>query len=147
MKKTVFSCRKCGQCCTGQGGIVLARHDLQRLCDFFGLAEADFISTYAVVRNSKLQLRVSGNECVFFKSGQGCSVHEYKPDICRAWPFFRGNMIDAISFEMAKEFCSGIDPEAGFADFVAEGRIYLEENKLAAKDPLKEANALVVDLS
>ena len=31
MKKTVFDCQMCGQCCEGEGGIVLSPKDLKRL--------------------------------------------------------------------------------------------------------------------
>lgn len=58
----------------------------------------------------KLKIRCGEDGyCVFFRQGSGCGVHEGKPSICRAWPFFRGNIEDPASLAMAKEFCPGIE--------------------------------------
>lgn len=67
-----------------------------------------------------------------------------KPSICRAWPFFRGNIEDAASLAMAKEFCPGIKATAKHVDFAREGRAYLAANDLLAKDATCEANALIL---
>ena len=37
MKKTVFDCQMCGQCCEGEGGIVLSPKDLKRLYEGLNL--------------------------------------------------------------------------------------------------------------
>lgn len=126
----IFACKKCGHCCEGKGGIVLTKKDVDRLGGFFALSIHDFLNKYAVERSGKKFLRAVVGKCVFFKSGTGCEVHEYKPDICRAWPFFRGNLEDEISLSMAKEFCPGIDRECGFEEFAMRGREYLRENDL-----------------
>lgn len=99
---------------------------------------------YAVRHNGKHKVRTGpdGN-CLFFRSGEGCAVHDVKPDVCRAWPFFRGNMVDAASFAMAREFCPGIRGDAGHTAFVAEGRRHLAEAGLRAHDPDSEATALM----
>lgn len=96
------------------------------------------------MHNGKLKIR-TGNDgyCIFFVQGRGCTVHKGKPDICRAWPFFRGNLVDAESLHMAKEFCPGIDPGVTHETFAAEGRRYLEEHSLCAHDDTCEANALI----
>ncbi len=52
-------------------------------------------------------------------------MHPAKPTICRAWPFFRGNMVDATSWRMAQDACPGINPGPGHAGFVAQGETYL----------------------
>lgn len=140
----VFDCRMCGICCEGKGGIVVSPKDLERICAFLHMDAETFTREYGVMHNGKLKVRTGedGN-CVFFVAGKGCSVHEGKPDICRAWPFFRGNMVDPQSLHMAKDFCPGIRQNASHADFVAEGRKYLRENGLEASDPRCEASALI----
>lgn len=143
-RKTVFDCRKCGTCCLGEGGIVLGPKDLARLAAHFSMDPKRFLAEYATLHNGKHKIRTGPDgSCLFFQAGKGCSVHEFKPDVCRAWPFFRGNMVDAASLEMAKEFCPGIRSDATHEEFVAEGRKYLDENGLLAEDPQKEANALL----
>lgn len=140
----VFDCRMCGCCCEGKGGIVVSPTDMPRLCAFLSLDEATFLQRYGVMHNGKPKVRTGedGN-CIFFARGRGCTVHEAKPDICRAWPFFRGNMVDPASLRMAKEFCPGIRPDVGYAAFVAEGGRYLNEQGLVAHDPSCEAHALM----
>ena len=64
------------------------------------------------------------------------------PDVCRAWPFFRGNLVDADSWGMALDYCPGINPEAGHAAFVREGLRYLRENGLEGDDAPDGAGAL-----
>ena len=140
----VFECKRCGQCCLGEGGIVVGTRDLPRLCAWLDLDAADFIARYAYKCGDKIKIR-SGEDkyCIFFEPGTGCSVHEAKPDICRAWPFFRGNLVDSQSLAMAKEFCPGIATDIEHERFVREGLRYLEGSGLAASDPDKDANALL----
>ncbi|MEG2140774.1 MAG: YkgJ family cysteine cluster protein [Bilophila sp.] len=142
--KQVFDCQMCGQCCEGEGGIVLSPRDLQRLCQGLGLEQDAFLATYAVFRNGKNQVRTGEDgKCIFFREGTGCSVDVDKPDVCRAWPFFRGNMVDAESLYLAKDYCPGIRADATHAEFVAEGRAYLAEYGLEAADPRCEGHALL----
>ena len=88
MMKPVFDCQMCGQCCEGEGGIILSPKDLKRLYEGLNLEKQAFLDAYGVFRNGKWQVRTGedGN-CIFFRAGQGCSVHVIKPDVCRAWPF------------------------------------------------------------
>ncbi len=143
LKRNVFECRMCGECCSGAGGIVVSPSDLERICVHLGLEPDEFSERYGDMRNGKLTIATGQDgKCIFFTAGQGCSVHVAKPDICRAWPFFRGNLVDPVSLSMAKDFCPGIDPGCTFDEFVRQGRQYLEENELGATDKSKEANAL-----
>lgn len=144
MKAPVFDCQMCGICCEGKGGIVVSPTDLARICDFLHLSPEAFTSQYGEQHNGKLKIRTGDDGfCVFFVQGKGCSVHVAKPDICRAWPYFRGNIVSAESFAMAKDFCPGIKPEARHEDFVLEARQYLKEHGLHAENPHSEANALI----
>ena len=117
--------------------------DLLRLCAHLKMRPAAFTAKYAYMQDGKIKIRTGHDDyCVFFEAGIGCRVHEAKPDICRAWPFFRGNMLDAVSLRMAGEFCPGIDPAVEHADFVCEGSRYLDAYNLRASDPVREAGAL-----
>ena len=139
-----FACLKCGECCRGEGGIVVGPRDLSRLCAHLHMEAENFIALYGCQQNGKIKIRTgSDNCCIFFLSGTGCSVHQARPDICRAWPFFRGNMVDGESLAMAKAFCPGINSAVGHDAFVRAGLQYLEEQRLRASDPEHEANALI----
>lgn len=141
-----FDCKMCGHCCHGEGGIVVSPTDLSRLCEHLSMSSEEFIAAYGEYRNGKLKIRTAESlDCIFFQAGKGCAVHEAKPDICRAWPYFRGNLVDKESLEMAKEFCPGIRPNVSHEEFVAAGRSYLRERGLGASNRSNEANALIVD--
>ena len=144
-RESVFNCRMCGHCCEGRGGIVVSPTDMIRLAAHMQLPPEQVAEQYCERIGGKLKIRCGDDGyCVFFHQGSGCGVHEGKPSICRAWPFFRGNIEDASSLAMAKEFCPGIEPDAKHAQFAREGREYLQENGLLASDSSCEANALIL---
>jgi len=140
----VFDCRMCGECCRGEGGIVVGPRDLSRLCAHLHMEAESFIALYGYRQNEKIKIRTGPDRyCIFFLPGTGCSIHMSKPDICRAWPFFRGNMVDGTSLAMAKDFCHGINPSIGHEAFVHAGLRYLDQHQLRATDPKHEAQALI----
>ena len=139
----VFFCKKCGQCCYGEGGIVLSERDIGRLLSFLGLCREDFLTTMTRLSNKKHKLKTGENgACIFFKPGEGCSVHPAKPDVCRAWPFFRGNLDDPHSLAMARDYCPGIDRDCSFDSFRSAGFHYLHAEDLITEN--SDANALNV---
>jgi Fe-S-cluster containining protein len=108
-----------------------------------------FEAAHCLRRNGKLQVRAGGDGfCVFFRAGLGCSVHPARPDICRAWPYFRGNLLDAQSHALAAGYCTGLDKDQPHEDFLAEGLRYLKEGGLCGTGGIDEAGALqVADLA
>lgn len=141
-----FDCKMCGHCCLGEGGIVVSPRDLVRIAAHLELTPEQFAERHGVWKHGKLFIKVGEDGyCTFFVMGKGCGVHVAKPDICRAWPYFRGNVVDADSLELAKDFCPGIRTDVPHAEFARQGRAYLKENGLLAKDPASEARALILD--
>jgi Fe-S-cluster containining protein len=141
----VFRCRRCGHCCQGEGGIVVGPADILRFRAHFDVGEAEFLAAYAETRRGKPALKTGQDGfCVFFREDAGCSVHPARPAVCRAWPFFRGNLVDASSFFLAREDCPGISRETGHRDFALAGFAYLREMNLLAGDPLREGRALIM---
>ncbi|MBF0481888.1 MAG: YkgJ family cysteine cluster protein [Desulfovibrionaceae bacterium] len=138
---SAFACRRCGQCCRGEGGIVADERDQQRLCAYLGAARETFLAAYTVERSGKVFLTVGADgNCVFFEAG--CGVHPARPDICRAWPFFRGNLIDAVSFALSKDSCPGIEQGASHAAFARQGAAYLQARGLVKSSQAGAAEAL-----
>ncbi|WP_419788066.1 YkgJ family cysteine cluster protein [Pseudodesulfovibrio sp.] len=144
MTAEAFSCKMCGHCCQGEGGIVMTEKDRKRLAEHLGIPVSKLVEKYTQERGGKLHL-ICGDDgyCVFFS--KGCSVHPGRPDICRAWPFFRGNLVDETSWEMIQEYCPGVNPEVGHAEFVRQGKQYLREEDLLRYDPDTAPNALLAD--
>lgn len=121
-----FECRRCGHCCKGEGGIILTPKDISRLAAYLDMGEEAFLARYAERVNGRTRMRTGGDEfCIFY--GNGCGVHPGRPDICRAWPFFRGNILDETSWEMIQDYCPGVNPKAGHAEFARQGRAVLDE--------------------
>lgn len=144
--KEAFDCQMCGHCCEGEGGIIVSPTDLTRILDHLKMSAEEFTEKYGEVKDGKLRIRVGeDNFCIFFVQGKGCGVHVAKPNICRAWPYFRGNVIDSESWEMAKDFCPGIRRDVSHDEFAKQGRTYLCDNNLLASDKSCEARALILD--
>ena len=88
----------------------------------------DFLAQAVQLVSGKYRIKSRADGyCLYFQEGKGCGVHPARPDICRAWPFFRGNLIAAISWEMAQDFCPGIDPGVPHAEFARQGLAYLRK--------------------
>lgn len=140
-----FDCMMCGHCCEGKGGIVVSNTDLERLCAHLSVSKEAFVERWGVLRANKLFIRSNGTHCIFFQQNAGCQVHSAKPDICRAWPFFRGNLVDSESLALAKDYCPGIARDVSHADFARQGISYLERAGLAGHGRPDEAAALQVE--
>lgn len=139
-----FECRRCGHCCQGEGGIVLTDKDLARLAAHLGMEPERFASEHAVFKGGRLRLGVREDGwCVFFDSG--CGVHPARPDVCRAWPFFRGNLLDAASWEMSLEYCAGINPSLPHEEFVRQGLSSLKSQGVGVCNDPDAPHALRLD--
>ena len=142
---SIFDCKMCGTCCIGRGGIVVSPTDLQRLATYLNLRPSEFVERYTEHGAKKLKLRTAENgACVFFCEDKGCMIHAAKPVVCRAWPFFKGNLVDPISFSMAKDYCPGINKDVTHQNFAEIGLKYLRDTNLLAKNAATEANALSI---
>ncbi len=127
----VFRCKMCGQCCFGLGGIPVDSKELSKIAKFLQLEEKELIEKFLKKGKRYFYIKERDGACIFFdKKEKKCKIHPVKPDICKAWPFLRGNMIDEISFNMAKTYCPGINPEITFEEFVEEGKKYLTKEGL-----------------
>ncbi|MBA4356261.1 MAG: YkgJ family cysteine cluster protein [Desulfovibrio sp.] len=146
MAESSFSCQRCGHCCQGVGGIVMTARDRERLARHLGLDTLAMLASCAESVGEKIRLRVGADGyCVFFRQGQGCGVHAGRPDICRAWPYFRGNLVDALSWQMIQTDCPGVNHAAGHPLFVSQGVAYLYEHGLVHEPGPESPRALVLD--
>ena len=144
MTETAFECRMCGHCCHGEGGIVMTLKDLERLAEHLGVSVDELVSKHTRDKGGKLHLATKADGyCLFFE--EGCGVHPGRPDICRAWPYFRGNLIDELSWKMIQDYCPGVNDEAGHKEFVRQGKKYLRDEGLARRESDDAPNALVSD--
>ncbi|WP_027368132.1 YkgJ family cysteine cluster protein [Desulfocurvibacter africanus] len=129
-----FECRRCGHCCEGQGGIILTEQDVERLRTHLGLAREEFLTMAVEFKSDRNRLRTGPDGyCIYYRQDlHGCGIHPARPDICRAWPFFRGNLLDRLSWEMVQDYCPGVNPTVSHAEFVRQGQAYLRNCGLVA---------------
>jgi len=120
---------------------VLAAGDRARLAAHLGMSLQAFIAAHVNRRAGKFHLGIREDGfCIFFHGG--CSVHPARPDICRAWPYFRGNLLDASSWAMSHEYCPGINLDIPHEEFVRQGLEALAAQDVGAKDDPEAPNAL-----
>jgi Fe-S-cluster containining protein len=95
-----FACQSCGNCCR-YFNINLTHFDIERILenrpdlkpkDFVAFSNEDvkedlesFISTSGK-RQMTLKKKPGGKECIFLVNNM-CSIHDFKPRVCKVWPF------------------------------------------------------------
>lgn len=123
-----FECKMCGACCHGEGGIFLEADEVARMADFLGLTPEAFLSMRCEMRNRRISVR-TGPEgyCIFHDKKKQCLVHPVKPLSCSRWPFYPALLEDEENWEMAKEACPGLNPDASFQDLQRQSK-EAEEN-------------------
>ena len=118
-----FECKKCGECCYGEGGILLQPEEIEKIADFLGLTVESFIALHCEERHGRPYIRsATSGYCTFFLQDQQCLIHPVKPGPCSLWPFYPALLKDRATWNHAKEACPGINPEASFEDFVKESK-------------------------
>jgi Fe-S-cluster containining protein len=116
-----FECKMCGECCYGIGGIFMEAEEQERIAAYLELSLSEFLHQYTETRNGRIYAEIGKNNyCIFFKKGQGCTIHPVKPARCALWPFFPANVVDRDTWDAAKLACPGINRECSFENFVNE---------------------------
>lgn len=115
----VFRCTECGECCYGEGGILVADGEASRISGFLGIGEREFLFRFCETRNRKTYIRCNSEHwCVFFDRTSKCLIHPVKPARCVQWPFFPEVVGSPHALEMAKEGCPGISRTCSHREFV-----------------------------
>ena len=123
---------------------MLTIKDQLRLAKHLGMNLDDFLSAHTCRKGGKIQLGVRDDAyCVFFENG--CGVHLARPDICRAWPYFRGNLLDSSSWELAQDYCKGINGKIPHEQFVRQGLATLRKQDVGVTGDPEAPSALRLD--
>jgi len=118
-----FSCRMCGQCCYGEGGITVEPDEIERIASFLGMEPETFRSSCCDLRYGGLSIRCDGEgKCLFFEPGRGCRIHPVKPRRCAQWPFYPALLNDRAAWAEAMDACPGINRHCSHEAFVRQGR-------------------------
>jgi len=118
-----FECRMCGDCCYGEGGIIIEPDEIKKIADFLELTPHEFQNRFLEKKHHKLYAKTGpDNYCIFFSKKDGCKIHPVKPGRCTLWPFYPAIVGDIDSWKSAQEACPGINPDCPFEEFVKQAR-------------------------
>jgi len=90
-----FSCRGCGECCSGKDNEVMVSPDeIDQLCKATGLTPDQISEPYpewihdqgATFTFGRVLRRGEDGNCMFLKNNR-CTVYADRPHICRTYPF------------------------------------------------------------
>jgi Fe-S-cluster containining protein len=86
-----FVCHRCGNCCRGEGYVVLTEEDIAGMAEVLGLERADFLGRHAKWNKSLrahvlLDKQDELKSCIFLNEDNTCVVHASKPQQCRDFP-------------------------------------------------------------
>jgi len=116
-----FQCKRCGACCFGEGGIRVSADEIEKIAGFLGESRGSFLSRAGEIRHGRVYIKTGRDGfCLFYRKDEGCRIHPVKPAICSLWPFYPALLRDKDNWEMAKDACPGINPEASFGDFLSQ---------------------------
>ena len=110
-----FECTRCGNCCGGApGNVYVSEAEIDALAQRLGLDRAAFARRYTRPVRRPDGHHVSlveqpNHDCIFYRSGQGCSVYEDRPRQCRTWPFWRANLYSPEAWAEESADCPGMD--------------------------------------
>lgn len=123
-----FTCRQCGNCCTGAPGYVwVSDVEIDRLAAHLRMPREDVLETYCRRIGDRYSLKERRSpqglyDCIFLeertmpaKRGQiahtkrVCSIYEVRPLQCRTWPFWDGLLASKERWDAAGQRCHGIN--------------------------------------
>lgn len=89
-KGTTFSCLRCGRCCKLE--VVVSKSELKIIEEKHPekVKEVERIRKYKQISRDLYSLLFSTekhSECIFLKNNL-CTIHNYKPVLCKLYPFF-----------------------------------------------------------
>ena len=103
---------ECGACCSGQmgpGAVWVGREEMERLATHLSLSFVEFKRRYVRRLEGRHSLKEQDNyDCIFYRSGEGCSVYEARPGQCRTYPFWGRIMASPATWAIETDKCPGI---------------------------------------
>lgn len=99
IKKTGFSCMMCGQCCSrlseNSNLVIVSAPEIRRIIEGTGLLWEEIAEPYPDILNGLKGekftfawcLKRDKDKCRFLNDESGCLIYEFRPLICRTYPF------------------------------------------------------------
>lgn len=109
-----FGCTQCGQCCTGSPGYVwITKEEVEKAAEFLKITPELFMRRYTRrvgPRIALTELAKKNYDCVFLKDNR-CTIYSVRPEQCRKFPWWPGNLKSRRSWEETAKRCEGINHE------------------------------------
>ncbi|MBN1914870.1 MAG: YkgJ family cysteine cluster protein [Parachlamydiales bacterium] len=118
-KGLCFSCKKCGQCCTGFPGFVwLSPKDLSDIANFLQMSQEMVLEKFTRKVFHKISLIeiLPSYDCIFFCNNR-CSIYPARPVQCRTFPFWPHLLLSKETWDDAARSCPGMQTDENMVPY------------------------------
>ena len=89
-----LDCMSClAVCCHVAGYVELSLMDAQRLADHLGITIGQFLDSHTEAYDGARVIKKFGERCQFLDSDNRCTVYSARPETCRNYLCWRGDLI------------------------------------------------------
>lgn len=137
-----FKCLACGLCCSGEseGLVFIYKEEIQRICSYLKLSEADFLQLYCDVVDAAykdgflptivLQMNPTTQNCIFQEANNTCRIYPVRPFQCASFPFWALNVRNTEAWNKVKDTCRGFETKGeGHLYSLNEIKTFLDKEK------------------
>ena len=111
-----FECIECGNCCSGpdEGYIWIKKPEIELLAKHLNVPVEKLREKYLkrMGLHTTIVEKPKSKDCIFLKSVEGkkiCSIYPVRPNQCRTWPFWFGNILNPNTWNRSGRKCPGIN--------------------------------------
>jgi uncharacterized protein len=103
-----FACRRCGDCCTGDPGVVQVNVTaIADIAAYLGMPVSAVIDAFLYPWENGHGIRETDDgRCLFYEDG--CRIYPVRPQQCRTFPFWFANLRSEARWDQIHSQCTGI---------------------------------------
>jgi len=106
-----FQCQRCSRCCAHtevrSRRILLSDLDMSRIEKNLGLKREGFAELIQDSHPFRYLIRMVDEKCIFLDEDKTCKIYEFRPLICRCFPFWIERKGNLFEFKASSD-CPGI---------------------------------------
>ena len=105
-----FTCKQCGNCCSGSPGYVfLSEKDMEEIAKFLKFTVEEVKKKYCRFAKNKWALLEKANyDCIFLQDRK-CRIYPARPIQCKTYPFWPDLLQSKEHFESISSYCKGLN--------------------------------------
>jgi len=107
-----FQCQQCGNCCSGpnEGYIWITRPEIEKLAGYLGITVEQLHKKHLRRIGNRISIieEPASKDCIFLTKA-GCGIYPARPNQCRTWPFWPGNLTSAEIWNLSTQKCPGVN--------------------------------------